>query len=219
MKINIIFLESEKELSDYQKKNLKNTIGLHLRKAAKLFDLKLINVIIYFNKDWVIPETGESANASGVDLIQITIDSTRNNNEIDNITRKIIPLTVYHEFNHLARLKFIGHINKTLLDSIISEGLANVFAEEMWSEFKAPWSEYTCKEIKSFVGSFKKEKNNKKYSHDEWFFGSGKKPRWIGYKLGSYIIQSAKKANPGLSARDMTKLGTGEIIKLSELKI
>lgn len=219
MKINIIFLESEKELSEYQKKNLKNIISLHMKRAAKLFDLKLINVIIYFNKDWVIPETGEGANASGADLIQITIDPTRNNNKIDDMIKRIIPLTVYHELNHLARLKFIGHINKTLLDSIISEGLANVFAEEMWSEFKAPWGKHTYKEIKSFVEPLKKEKNKKKYSHDEWFFGSGEKPRWIGYKLGSYIIQSAKKVNPGLSAQDMTKLETKEVVKLSGLKI
>lgn len=219
MKINIIFLESEKELSEHQKKNLKNIISLHLRKVTNLFDLKLINVVIYLNKDWVIPETGEGAHASGIDLIQITIDPTRNKNKIDNIIKKIIPSTVCHESNHLARLKFIGHINRTLLDSIVSEGLANIFAEEMWPEFKAPWNEHAHEEIRPFIKLLKKEKNNKKYSHDEWFFGLGKKPRWIGYKLGSYIIQSAKKANPGLSAQDMTRLETNEIVKLSGLKI
>jgi uncharacterized protein YjaZ len=65
----------------------------------------------------------------------------------------------------------------------------------------------------------KKDGQSEKYSHDEWFFGRGKKPRWIGYKLGSYIVRSAKERNAGLTALKMVEMKTNEIANLSHLDI
>ncbi len=106
-----------------------------------------------------------------------------------------------------------------MLDAIISEGLATVFAEEQWPAFEAPWGQYNEKELKPFLKVLRREKNNKSYSHDEWFFGRGNKPRWLGYKLGSYLIESAKNRNNGLTAMEMTTKKTGEIARLSKLEI
>ena len=86
------------------------------------------------------------------------------------IIAKITPSTIYHEMNHIARNKHLGS-KKDLLDAIISEGLATVFAEEQWPAFEAPWGQYNEKELKPFLKVLRREKNNKSYSHDEWFFG------------------------------------------------
>lgn len=216
IKLNIVIFESPKGLHKQKMKHLRDVINTHARKAGKLFDMDLLNITVHFSQD-VIPETGEAGYAAG-DWIQITIDSTRNAKELQKIIDDIIPATIYHEANHIARENHLGK-NKNLLEAIISEGLADVFAEERWHTFKAPWSVYQQKKIQPFLKSLKNEKNEKKYSHGDWFFGTGKMPRWLGYKLGSYIVHSAKNKNFGLTALKMTKITASKIAKLSGISI
>ncbi|MGH9783492.1 MAG: DUF2268 domain-containing putative Zn-dependent protease, partial [Terriglobia bacterium] len=120
--------------------------------------------------------------------------------------------------SHIARNKYLGR-HRTLLDAVVFEGLANTFAEEQWPMFDAPWTRYSEPELTPFLRILKKDGHSEKYSHDEWFFGQGKKPRWIGYKLGSYIVRFAKERNAGLTALKMVKLATKEIASLSKLNI
>ncbi len=44
-------------------------------------------------------------------------------------------------------------------------------------------------------------------------------PRWLGYKLGNYIVHSAKEKNHNLTALRMTKKTASEIAKLSGIGI
>jgi len=217
MRLNSVILESARGLRKQKMEHLQDVINTHARKAGKLLDIDLLNITVHFSQD-VIPETGEAGYASGKDWIRITIDPTRKVKELQKIINDIIPATVYHEANHIAREKYTGE-SENLLEAIISEGLADVFAEECWHKFKAPWGAYQQKKIQPFLKSLKNEKNDKKYSHGDWFFGTGKRPRWLGYKLGNYIVHSAKNNNPGLTVLKMTKMTASEIVKLSGISI
>lgn len=217
MRLNIIILESKKRLNERDSKRLKDVVGKHARKAGKLLGIDLLDITIHFSKN-VIPETGEAGYASGKDWIQITIDPTRKPKELKRIITDIIPATIYHEANHIAREKYVGE-SKNLLEAIVTEGLADAFSEECWPTFKAPWSVYRQKKIQLFLKNLRSEKNSRKYSHGDWFFGTGKLPRWLGYKLGSYIVQSAKENNSNMTALKMTKMATNRIIKLSGIAI
>ena len=217
MRLKIVFLQSIERLPRQYENLWKDMIRKHARRAGKLLDLDLVNITLRWN-DQVIPETGELGLAFGQDWVHMTIDPARRKDEVRRIIAKITPSTIYHEMNHIARNKHLGS-KKDLLDAIVSEGLATVFAEEQWPAFEAPWGQYNEKELKPFLKVLRREKNNKSYSHDEWFFGRGNKPRWLGYKLGSYLIESAKNRNDGLTAMEMTTKKTGEIARLSKLEI
>lgn len=217
MKLNITILKSKRGSKKQDSKHLREVVDKHARKAGKLLGVDLLNITVHFSKN-VIPETGEAGYAAGKDWIQITIDPTRKPTELQKIINDIIPATVYHEVNHIAREKHVGE-SKNLLEAIVAEGLADVFAEEHWSKFKAPWSTYQQKKIKPFLKNLKNEKNSREYSHSDWFFGTGKYPRWLGYKLGSYIVQSAKEKNPNMAALKMTKMTVNKIVKLSGITI
>lgn len=217
MRLNIAILESEKSLQKQDSKRLREVINKHARRACRLLDIKLLNITLHFSKN-VIPETGEAGYASGRDWIQITIDPARKPKELQKIIDDIIPATIYHEANHITREKYVGE-SRNLLEAIITEGLADIFAEECWPAFKAPWSVFQQKKIKPFLKSLGGEKNNRKYSHNDWFFGIGKYPRWLGYKMGGYIVQSAKEKNRNLTALKMTKMTANKIVKLSGISI
>lgn len=217
MRLNIIILESKKGLRKQDSKHLRSVADKHARKAGKLLGVDLLNITINFSKN-VIPETGEAGYAAGKDWIQITIDPIRKAKELQKIITEIIPATIYHEANHIAREKYVGE-SKNLLEAIVAEGLADVFAEEYWPKFKAPWSVYQQTKIQPFLKNLRNEKNSRKYSHNDWFFGTGRYPRWLGYKLGSYIVQSAKEKNRNLTALKMTKMTANKVVKLSGISI
>ena len=209
MILNIVFLKVKKDLSKTEKKRVKEIIYKHALKAGKLLGVDLINIVIHPTKS-VIEETGESGFATD-DWIKIGIDPNRRKNELKKIISEIIPATIYHEMYHIGRDNYLGK-SQTLFDSVIAEGLADVFAEEQWPNFHAPWNRYNIKTIKIWLKEFRKKGNSKKYSHDEWFFGAVNKPKWLGYKLGSYIIHSIKEKNRKLTALKMIKMPTRKII-------
>lgn len=212
MMLNTVILKSKRELGKIENRRLREVINKHAHKAGNLLGINLVNVAVNFSKR-VIPETGEVGYAAD-DWVWITIDPTRKSKELEKTIASIIPATIYHEINHIAREKYVGE-SKNLLEAVITEGLANAFAEEQWPKFKAPWSIYSKNKILPFMRDLENEKKNKKYSYGDWFFGTGDKPRWLGYQLGSYIINSIKEKNINLTALEMTRMTTKQIVKLS----
>ncbi len=213
MILNIVFLKAKKDLSKTEKEQLKKVISKHALKAGKLLGVNLINIIVHPTKN-VITETGESGFASD-DWIKIGIDPTRGKNELKRIISEIIPATIYHEMLHICRDNYLGR-SQMLSDAVIAEGLADAFAKEQWPVFNAPWNQYNIKTIKPWLKEFTKKGNSKKYSYDEWFFGAAGKPKWLGYKMGSYIIDSVKKQNPKLTALKMAKIPAKKILNQNQ---
>ncbi len=213
-KIYIQFLTSENQLSQQEIKSLKEIIQKHAKKAGLVLGVPLINITVYSNPNFVTPETGEGGYTPSKDWIHIYIDTKRKKNELSKIINNIIPATIYHEMNHASRWQYTGY-GISLMDAIVTEGLASVFAEEKWSGFKAPWCNFSEKELEKLLSiARKRNKNNdKKYNHDEWFYGTVKIPRWAGYKLGSYLVKSFRKNNKNIKWKELLKMGTKEIMK------
>lgn len=116
--------------------------------------------------------------------------------------------------NHIARWQGPGY-GANFIDTVISEGLAIIFAQENWKGFKAPWGEYNKNEVNQFVKYIKANINTKdKYDHQKWFFGKGEM-KWLGYRIGSYIIQKLRDNNPEISLSKLTKMKSLDTFKLS----
>lgn len=219
-KVNINYIKTDFDISVNQKNVLNKIIRKHALVAGRILKIPFVTITVYPKGDWAIPETSENGYTPSSDWIQIYIDIKNKKNTFQRIVDKYIPATIYHEMNHVARWRSSGFGNN-LLEVIVSEGLASVFEKEQWQLFTAPWAQSDKKEIPSFLKIIK-ERDRKKdftYNHNEWFFGKGRLPRWIGYKLGAYIIESTRKNFPKLSWYELTKMKADEIINKSGIKI
>ena len=215
MKINTFLFEVKNSISVRNQELIKEVVFKHATVAAQKLNIDFINIVIYPNHDLTIPKVGSGGFAPNSDWIRLAIDPRRKDEEVENIIKNIIPLSVYHEMNHVARWMKPGY-GTSLMEVIISEGLAIVFAEENWNLFVAPWGKYTKNEIAKYLLVLKKRnrKKDKNYDHAEWFFGKGK-PNWIGYKLGAYIIRKVRENCPKIGIEELVNMDAEKIIKLS----
>ncbi|OGI35532.1 MAG: hypothetical protein A2259_00155 [Candidatus Moranbacteria bacterium RIFOXYA2_FULL_43_15] len=218
--IYIHFLETESRLDSKLKETLEETIKVHAANACSLLGIAYVNITVYPNPNFVVPETGEGGYAASGDWFQIYIDSTRPEKELVKIVNENIPLTTYHELNHVARWNNTGY-GSTLPEAIISEGLASVFAAENWDKANSPWVKYSQEEIDELLKIYKNRDKNldSAYSHDDWFYGTGDLPRWIGYKLGFQIVKLVRQNNPEIGWDKLINTTAEEIIKLSNITL
>jgi uncharacterized protein YjaZ len=218
--ININYVKTESNLSVSQKNMLEETIKKHASIAGRTLCLPFITITVYSKSSWTTSETGESGFTPSAEWIQIYIDPKNKLYRFDFIARKIIPGTIYHEINHAARWRTTGY-GASLIEAVISEGLASAFEKDQWREFTAPWLKWREKEIKDYLKVLKGKQNeiNSAYNHNEWFFGKGKLPKWIGYKLGTYIIESVRNNYPKLSWCELNKMKAELIIEKSGIEI
>ena len=218
--VNINYVKTNPDLSNHQKSELDKIIRKHALIAGRILDIPYVTITIYPKSDRTIPETGEGGYAPSGDWLQIFIDLKNKNYNPKFIINNLTPGTVYHEMNHIARWRTVGY-GKTLLEAIVTEGLASAFEKDQWKKFTAPWTRSNKAEISNFLKIMKNrdKKKDSEYNHAEWFFGKGKLPRWIGYKLGAHIIESMRGNFPKLSWRQLMAMKASEIIKKSEVKI
>lgn len=208
MILNIVFIKAEKRFNKREQQKIGRIIKKTAKQAANTLNLeknRIINFTIYpFDKNYV----GGFTQAQ--DFIQISIPREKklNGEELKSI--------VYHEMHHIKK-GYFGYSKKkiSLLEALISEGLATVFALEQVPEYTPKWSKYTNAFIKKWLPRVKKEKFKTSYSHDEWFFGSRRKPFQLGYKLGTYLVHQIKKHHPEMTIVKLTRKNAKTLLKLS----
>ncbi|MDQ1273341.1 MAG: hypothetical protein QG591_1971 [Planctomycetota bacterium] len=219
-KLYIHFLKTEKKLNPKMKELLEEVIKTHAANACSLLGIVYVNITVYSNPNFVIPETGEGGYAASGDWFQIYIDPAKSEDELNRIINIDIPLTIYHELNHVTRWNSTGY-GSTLPEAIITEGLASVFAAENWEKAKSPWVKYSPEEINELMKVYQNRDKNldSDYSHGDWFYGTGDLPRWIGYKLGFHIVKMARENNPAVGWNKLINMTAEEIIKLSSCQV
>ena len=193
---------------------------MHATKACNHLGVSLVNVTVYPSPDFVISEIGEGGYAVSGDWFQIYIDPTRSEEELGRIINTEIPLTVYHELNHVARWNSVGY-GSTLPEAMVTEGLASFFAAENWKKASSPWSKYSKAEIAGLIKIFQNrdKKSDNTYDHASWFYGAGSLPKWAGYKLGYYVIGLVRANNSTVGWKKLITLNAEEIIKLSKITL
>lgn len=216
----IQFIETRRKFPKQEADLLKKIVKYHAGKAGSVLSVPLVNISIYPNSNFTIPETGEGGYTPSKDWFHIYIDPSKNQRQLAAIIETFIPGTVYHEMNHIARWQNTGY-GSSLSEAIISEGLAIVFAKEQWEKSKNPWADFSEKEIDCLLDIVRKrnKKNDRRYNHGEWFLGTGKLPRWSGYKLGAYVVGSFRNKNTKMPWNKIMKLSAEKIIKESGVKI
>lgn len=157
----------------------------------------------------LIDVTQDNAKTHNTDFIELAFNPTLDEQGLNNIIANVRP-TVFHEVNHAARWNVpIWH--ETFIDSCIMEGLANVFAREHAGE-KAPWADYSQHDVKAWLEEIRNAGDDLEYG--QYMFQHADGRRWIGYKVGTYIVDEAMK-NSGNSIVELTSMECADIVKIA----
>lgn len=194
----------------FERVGLTSSIETASTKILELLPVDRVDVAFFVGKK-VIPETGDLGYARR-NWIRITVDPSHKNG-IEFIVEKRLPKTLAHELHHVARMRGVGY-GKTLLEAIVTEGLADHFSDSLYPEPKSPWIDALSEvEIKT---TWEKAKTllNKKYNRAEWFFGKGSIPRWAGYTIGYRLVGDAIK-KMGKTPQELVGVKATEIFEAS----
>lgn len=99
----------------------------------------------------------------------------------------------------------------SFMDTVISEGMATVFARDS-AGVATPWSDYSGE-----VADWSDEIRNLEpgFNYSEWMFSHPDGRRWIGYAVGTYLVDLAVAAS-GKTAAELATTSTGEILELAD---
>jgi len=144
--------------------------------------------IIFVNAPMdVIPEIGIGGYSPGPYNIYVSLDP-----KFTTFTVEDMVSTILHETHHCMRWRNPGY-GLSLGEAMISEGLATLFEEE-YSGKTPIYAQVKIKQEE--IDKAKKNLNNKKYNHSDWFFGSKDTQRWFAYTYGYKMSKTyAQKLN------------------------
>ena len=153
----------------------------------------------------VIPETGENGTTRPPDAVCWTIDPSHPDGTSE-IIRKWLRGTLFHELHHLVRDKRVHRT--TLMDSVITEGMASAFERDA-AGLDVPWARYS-KEVEAWVEEVRALPPDT--PRRDWLFRHPDGRRWVGYKVGTYLVDRAMRAT-GRSAAELVTEPTKDIVR------
>lgn len=210
MKIHLADSIYWEELGDDFQQQLAKTLKNAYREATKLmpFGSSHLNVFVQPREHTLIDETHDFGCMYNSEYIEFAFSPSyakKHPNDILTQARR----TMLHEMNHAARYNIpIWHNN--FLDSCILEGLATVFEREHCNYIPL-WSKYP-KEVSDWLGEIRAKLDT--LDRNEYMFEHPDGRKWIGYKVGTYIVDEAMKQS-GKSIVELTQMECADILALA----
>lgn len=173
-----------------------------LAKVQPALELTGVTIVVSSDASGTIPGYGVGGFTPNGTTVQIYIDPAYP--EIARLLREHLPPLAAHELHHARRWQGPGY-GKTLLEALVSEGLADHFAIELLGVPVPPWSDALPRtETAHYLELAQTEFDSVKYGHPRWFFGAGPGlPRWTGYTLGFRLVETYQAAHGGASAAQL----------------
>ena len=145
-----------------------------------------LDIVVEAGRGKVIPELGFGGWVSSPDQIRLRVDPS-NPHLADNLAEPL-ERAIAHELHHAMR-RDAGARGRTLLDSLVMEGLAGRFVEELYASAPEPWERAVSVEALREVAELARPRASRAdHDHAEWFYGTGELPRWVGYTLGYELV-------------------------------
>ena len=177
------------------------------RNARHLLGADAIDVLFIDSPEEAIPEIGVGGFTYGPHVILIAIDP-----DFTDLSEQHIFSTLVHEFHHVMRWRGPG-CHGDLGDMIVSEGLAQLFEEEV-TGIRPIYSQVPITSLE--VEKAKVEVHREVFNQAKWFFGMEEISRWFGYSLG-YQICGAYAKSTLLSAADLVGVSTRDVLDAAGL--
>lgn len=194
-------------------KDIKREFSTARDKIIKKIPVRDIDVVIYDNPEGVIPELGIGGYSPNGYLVLVSLDLK--DPQFSKVLEMQLLRILTHELHHCLRWQKLGY-GETLLEALISEGLADHFDMEINNQPPQLWDKaLTSDQEKKLLRRAKREFNDKNYSHQDWFFGCPKRkiPRWTGYTLGFNLVGSYLKRHEDKKPSRLYKTKASEFLK------
>lgn len=122
-----------------------------------------------------------------------------------------------HEYNHALFFNY-HDIRLTLLETIVFEGLAENFEEEVVGTAPPYATTLTSKEARKTLNSMSSQLlcSKSQSAYQQVFFGGKKYKKWTGYSIGYWIVRLFRKKKHNFSWQDIMKMEPLEIAKVSD---
>jgi hypothetical protein len=120
----------------------------------------------------------------------ISITVYPNGDDFRKTMRVWLPPVIAHEMHHSSRILAGPGYGSTLLQALVTEGLAQHFAEEVFPGTpKPPWDHPLSRaEEHALWKKAQLRLHDSRYDHDVWFHGAGNIPGDAGYNIGYNLV-------------------------------
>lgn len=191
--IQLIF-QNRAELKPY-KTTIQNSVNEANSAIQPLMPIDNLIIRILADKSQTISEIGIGGYNPNENEVLIYIDTDYPNLEAS--VKAELPAMIAHEMHHAKRQRSVGYGN-TLLEAIISEGLADHFSIEVTGISTPRWSiAVQGEELQNWITTASQIWDDNSYDHPKWFFGTtGEIPRWTGYSIGYELVKNYLDDNP-----------------------
>lgn len=182
-------------LKALDKETIESNVWAGVTAIAKLMKIDNLRIRVVDNSKLIIPEIGIGGYNPNEHEVIIAVD-TSFVDLTETLKKELVPMLA-HEIHHAKRRRSVGYGN-TLLEAIVSEGLADHFSIEVTHCSPPRWSLALSEvELKNWINAASNSWKQSSYNHSEWFFGSSPKiPRWTGYAIGFELVKEYLKEHP-----------------------
>lgn len=212
MKLQLHFLEAEGSLAALRDQLSDEVIGLVEQIDSFVparFHRHTIDVVIQS-----VPEEDE-ASVSGAcfrrGFITVSVDpkSVRLAADLDaGLFRQILA----RQLHHAMRWGVWGPA-MTLGQTLVHEGLADIFAELVAATERPPWSSALGEaDWPPVIARAEQDLENDRYDHALWFLGTGALPRWAGFALGYRLACQFAEGHPKAVASGLVDVATPAVL-------
>jgi hypothetical protein len=179
---------------------IRDLVATTFDRAQRQIPISGLTAFIRPDASRTIPGWGLGGFALGPSQIEITVDAAYP--DLVGILVARLPHIAAHEMLHAARFRGPGN-GFTLFEVMISEGLADHFAEELLGGPLPPWAVALAPaDIDRYLALAAPELDEPN-DYDRWFFGFDPDiPRWTGYTLGYHLV-AEYQAREGRSAAEL----------------
>lgn len=176
-------------LSDVQRNIIASKVSAGMAAINSLMPINNLRIRIVEDPSIIIPEIGLGGFNPNGEEVMLAIN-TGFHDIAGTLEANFIPL-LSHEVHHAKRRRSVGYGN-TLLQAVVSEGLADHFSVEVTGIAPPPWSvALTTDELQAWTATASATWNQLSYNHAAWFFGADPTiPRWAGYAIGFELVNN-----------------------------
>lgn len=180
---------------------IRELLGQTLEKASSVLTVGAVTITVSADPGATILGWGIGGFADDSSIAIVVDPSFPGLGEI--LPERLPPLAA-HEIHHVARFRGIAS-GGTLLEALVSEGLADRFAIELLGSPVPPWCEaFPEDQNDHYLARAFPLLDSTDYGHLAWFFGVGTDlPRWTGYTLGFRLVSAYQARHPGRSAAQL----------------
>lgn len=210
--------ESTKHISAYNFDVLRiqNNIKVAIQKCQNSLPFRPVNIFVFPTfRPFVIEKM---QGVTGVEVEEVN-SMFIYINPITTAWQEGLSATIAHEYNHLVA--FAEHVKGDLLTSIVAEGWAEVFREEVIGGNTSRWAsavpyaelhQYLL-ELRPYLDSEQEE------LYSKVFFGSDDYPMWLGYSLGYYLVNQFRKKHSQLSWAELLTYSPKQVLQQVEKEL